>query len=74
MRTATSSADLLGANNEIARKLEEYYRNLVSEEVPDRFTELLARLEQVEPGAQRPDTSADEPANELEASTTKAES
>lgn len=39
---------LLGANSEIARKLDEYYRSLLSDEVPDHLTQLLARLEQAE--------------------------
>lgn len=39
---------LLGANSEIARKLDEYYRSLLSDEVPDHLTQLLARLERAE--------------------------
>lgn len=37
-----------GPNSEIARKLQTYYGSLVSEEVPDRFTQLLAKLESAE--------------------------
>ncbi|BCH30364.1 hypothetical protein MesoLjLc_22940 [Mesorhizobium sp. L-8-10] len=39
---------LLGANSEIARKLDEYYKSLLSDEVPDHLTQLLARLERAE--------------------------
>lgn len=39
---------LLGANSEIARKLNEYYKSLLSDEVPDHLTQLLARLEKAE--------------------------
>lgn len=35
----------LGANSEIGRKLKQYYDDLVTEEVPDRFAELLRQLE-----------------------------
>ncbi len=41
--------DLLGANSEIGRKLKQYYDELLSDEVPDRFSQLLAQLEQAEP-------------------------
>ena len=37
-----------GAEAEIGRKLKQYYDSLVTEEVPDRFAELLGKLEQVE--------------------------
>lgn len=37
--------DPLGANSEIGRKLRQYYEDLVSEEIPDRFAELLGQLE-----------------------------
>lgn len=38
----------LGANSEIARKLNEYYKSLLSDEVPDHLTQLLLRLERAE--------------------------
>jgi len=38
----------LGANAEIGRKLKQYYDLLVSEEVPDRFAQLLGQLEEAE--------------------------
>ena len=41
----------LGANSEIGRKLKQYYDELVSDEVPDRFSQLLAQLEKAEPAA-----------------------
>jgi DnaJ-domain-containing protein 1 len=43
------SAQLLGPNTEIGRKLKQYYDELVSDEVPDRFADLLSKLEQAEP-------------------------
>jgi hypothetical protein len=43
----------LGANSEIGRKLKQYYDELVSDEVPDRFAQLLAQLEQAEPVARK---------------------
>ena len=46
-------ADPLGANSEIGRKLKQYYDELVSDEVPDRFAQLLAQLDQVEPGRKK---------------------
>lgn len=45
------SADILGANSEIARKLKQYYEEIVSDEVPDRFAELLMALEKADPSA-----------------------
>ncbi len=39
----------LGANSEIGRKLKQYYDELVSDEVPDRFAQLLRELEENEP-------------------------
>jgi hypothetical protein len=42
-------ANLLGSNSEIARKLKQYYDELVSDDVPDRFKRLLAQLEQADP-------------------------
>ena len=47
-KTARRGAARLGANAEIGRKLKQYYETLVSEEVPDRFSQLLSKLEQVE--------------------------
>ena len=47
-RRRTGSAEILGANSEIGRKLKQYYDELVSDEVPDRFTQLLGRLERAE--------------------------
>jgi hypothetical protein len=38
----------LGSNSEIGRKLKQYYDGLVSEEVPDRFANLLSQLEAAE--------------------------
>lgn len=46
-----SGADPLGANSEIGRKLRQYYEDLVSEEVPDRFADLLKQLENSEKSA-----------------------
>jgi len=43
-----SGMDPLGPNSEIGRKLRQYYGTLVADEVPDRFAELLGRLESIE--------------------------
>jgi hypothetical protein len=48
-----AKADPLGANSEIGRKLKQYYDELVSDEVPDRFAQLLSKLEQAEPARQK---------------------
>lgn len=40
--------DPLGSNSEIGRKLKEYYDELVSPEIPDRFSQLLQELEKLE--------------------------
>jgi len=48
-----SPRDPLGANSEIGRKLKQYYDDLVSDEVPDRFAQLLMQLEQAEPSAKK---------------------
>ncbi len=48
-----SAGDPLGANSEIGRKLKQYYDDLCSDEVPDRFAQLLAQLEQAEPSAKK---------------------
>ena len=42
--------DPLGANTEIARKLKQYYTTVVPPEVPDRFAQLLNKLESAETG------------------------
>lgn len=47
-RGRNGSADTLGANSEIGRKLKQYYDDLIAEEVPDRFADLLSQLEQAE--------------------------
>lgn len=62
MKTATAgdgwrriaSDDPLGSNTEIGRKLKQYYDELVSDDVPDRFAQLLAQLAQAE-SAQKKD-------------------
>jgi hypothetical protein len=46
-----ASTDILGANSEIARKLRQYYEEIVCDEIPDRFTELLTALEKADPSA-----------------------
>lgn len=43
------SDDPLGNNSEIGRKLKQYFDGLVSEDVPDRFSQLLSQLESVHP-------------------------
>jgi hypothetical protein len=48
-----TAGDPLGASSEIGRKLKQYYDDLVSDEVPDRFAHLLSQLEQAEPTAKK---------------------
>lgn len=43
----------LGPNSEIGRKLKQYYDELVSDEVPDRFAQLLSQLEKLEPSPKK---------------------
>lgn len=38
-------AEPLGTNGDIGRKLKQYYDSLVSDDVPDRFADLLRQLE-----------------------------
>lgn len=47
-RKSASTVDLLGSNSEIARKLKQYHDELLSLDVPERFAELLGKLEQAE--------------------------
>lgn len=47
-RRRSATADPLGSNSEIGRKLKQYYDELVSDEVPDRFASLLSQLEKAE--------------------------
>jgi hypothetical protein len=58
-RKPASTADLLGSNSEIARKLKQYHDELLSLEVPDRFAELLSKLEKAE-RAKAAETAEDE--------------
>jgi len=37
--------DPLGSNSEIGRKLKQFYDGIVSDQVPDRFMDLLSQLE-----------------------------
>ena len=43
-----ADANPLGVNSEIGRKLKQYYEGLVSDDVPDRFAQLLSQLETAE--------------------------
>ncbi|TGQ45758.1 MULTISPECIES: NepR family anti-sigma factor [unclassified Mesorhizobium] len=52
-RRRAASGDPLGPNSEIGRKLKQYYDELVSDHVPDRFAQLLSQLEQAEPVQKR---------------------
>jgi len=47
------STDPLGVNSEIGRKLKQYYDDLVSDEVPDRFAQLLSQLEIADPARKK---------------------
>ncbi len=44
-QSGSGKADGLGTNSEIGRKLKQYYDELVTEQVPDRFMDLLKQLE-----------------------------
>jgi len=44
----SAASDPLGPNSEIGRKLRQYYDELVSEDIPDRFSRLLSELEEKE--------------------------
>lgn len=60
LKRAGSRADPLGSNSEIGRKLKQYYDDLVTEAVPDRFQELLRQLEDREtPAAAVPSAGRD---------------
>lgn len=48
IRRRPAMADPLGPNSEIGRKLKQYYDELVSDDVPDRFAALLSQLEKAE--------------------------
>jgi hypothetical protein len=52
-RRRDASGDPLGPNSEIGRKLKQYYDELVSDNVPDRFSQLLSQLEQAEPAQKK---------------------
>lgn len=47
-KKAGDRSDPLGVNTEIGRKLKQYYDELITEEVPDRFAALLKQLEDQE--------------------------
>ncbi len=47
-RPVSRQGDPLGSNSEIGRKLKQYYDDLVSDEVPDRFAQLLSQLASAE--------------------------
>lgn len=47
-RKGGKTADGLGPNSEIGRKLKQYYDDLVSDDVPDRIMDLLKQLESSE--------------------------
>ena len=52
-RRRNGAGDPLGPNSEIGRKLKQYYDELVSDDVPDRFSQLLSQLEQAEPAQKK---------------------
>ena len=47
---AIERTEPLGSNSEIGRRLKQYYDELVTEEIPDRFADLLKQLEERETG------------------------
>ena len=52
-RRRNGAGDPLGPNSEIGRKLKQYYDELVSDDVPDRFAQLLSQLEKAEPAQKK---------------------
>jgi hypothetical protein len=52
-RQRDGSGESLGPNSEIGRKLKQYYDELVSDDVPDRFAQLLSQLERAEPAQKK---------------------
>lgn len=48
-----TGASPLGANSEIGRKLKQYYDELITDDVPDRFAQLLSQLEKSEPAQKK---------------------
>ncbi len=52
-KTGRNGSDLLGVNTEIGRKLKQYYDELVSDEVPERFAQLLSQLERAAPAPKK---------------------
>ncbi|MBZ9857563.1 hypothetical protein LB566_27660 [Mesorhizobium sp. CA13] len=52
-RRRNGAGDPLGPNSEIGRKLKQYYDELVSDDVPDRFAQLLRQLERTEPAQKK---------------------
>lgn len=51
-RKKANRSDPLGPNTEIGRKLKQYYDDLVSDAVPDKFADLLRQLEERESARQ----------------------
>lgn len=45
--------DPLGTNSEIGRKLKQFYDGIVSDQVPDRFMDLLSKLEAADPAQKK---------------------
>jgi hypothetical protein len=45
--------DPLGTNTEIGRKLKQFYDGIVSDQVPDRFMDLLSKLEAADPARKK---------------------
>ncbi len=64
-----ASPEFSGAYSEIPKKLKAYYDSLQDEAIPDRFLDLLEKLEQAEEAAKRSEQSSEaihEPVKELE--------
>ena len=53
------SGDISGAYAEIPKRLKEYYDSLQEESIPDRFLDLLEKLDLAEQAANRSDTVED---------------
>ncbi|MHC5305806.1 NepR family anti-sigma factor [Bartonella sp. LJL80] len=50
-----SDDDLLGSNSEIAVKLRQFYTAIQDEAIPDKFLDLLEKLDQAEQALQHQD-------------------
>lgn len=52
-KLSTQTKDLLGENSEIASKLRQFYTSIQEEEIPERFLDLLDRIDEAEKNAKK---------------------